>query len=240
MKRFTYNKLSVLGILLILSGSLLIGVSFFGLVIFSTTPIGILIGLVGTILLIYPNSQTPSEESEVLIGESLKNIEAMLKSFGASQPCYYLPPKEGKMYVFIPLGFEASPAEAWDAMNAPLVTLTQIKNKPGLTIITPFSFILKYLNTAMSIDEALSRIIIDQFEVAESIKASRLNDEFSVEISQPLTNLDLPLCEKILGSFTSLLAGCILSAQINKPLVLVNETHSNAVLKCRFKVPDYE
>jgi hypothetical protein len=240
MMSFSMDKISLVGALLFVLGGLIIGIRLLGIFDTFPVPLGILVGIIGFIMFSYPNTLAPSYESKILIKESLLNIEAMLESFDASEQCFYLPPKAGKIYVYVPLSPDVSQSEAWSAMEVPLQTVTEVNNKPGLILFTPFSFILKSFTKNTPINEVLSKILVKQFEVADSVRAVKTGDEMSVEISQPLFMPDLPRCEQVFGSFSSFLAGCILSAQMNKPIILVTKDLKDHILRCNFKVPEFE
>jgi hypothetical protein len=238
MKSFFGDKLPYIGILLFGLGGLFLVIRILGLSISGfLAPFGILLGVVGFVLVFFPNIQPPSGESKILIKESFLFLEEILKSFDAGERCFYLPPRSGKMYVYVPLSTGISPSTAWTVMKAPIKTVTKVEDNPGLFLYSPFSYILKSYNKNMNVDDVLSRVLVDRFEVAESVKVSKSGGEFSLEISRPLLNFDLSRCEKVLGSFSSFLTGCILSAQINKPLILTDEELNGNVLKCRFRVP---
>jgi len=240
MKSFSIDKISFIGFLFIIVGSLLIGLRLLHLVDVSFLTFGILIGIVGFIMLTYPNIQTPSKETQDLIKESLLNIDAILESFDASAHCIYLPQQAGQLYMYIPLSQNVSPSEAWSAMKTPPKLVTEVENKPGLILFTPFSFITKYLNNSLNIGEQLSNILVDRFELMDSIRQNESSGEIILEMSHPLIKLQLPRCEKVLGSFSSYISGCILSANLNRPVTLVNEEFNGPLLRSRFKVLELE
>ena len=133
------NRLTGVGVGLVGFGAVLAAFSYFVLVNVPLTSLGLAFAILGLVVLILPEYLVPHEVVRGMISGSVANIEAVLEEFGATHKAIYLPPREGKVYAYIPLSGNPSYPEFSEIVNAPKRIISNVDGHPGLFIYPPGS-----------------------------------------------------------------------------------------------------
>ena len=173
-----------------------------------------------------------------MIEESYVNIEAILKQFDARERCIYLPPRDEKVFAYVPLSNDHTPEEAWRSLESPINTVTIAGDKPGLMIFLPISYnMLTSIEDNTNAEVALKTILVDQTEILGSIKESESENRIQVIMSGSKFKIENPIIKSVFGSIPTSIAGCILSYIYNKPLVFIKEDLTGKVTTATFEIP---
>ena len=97
------NRFRAVGIALVGFGAILAVFSYFIIASIPLTSLGIAFVILGLVVLIFPEYLVPHQVVKGMISGSVANIEAVLEEFAAIHKAIYLPPRDGKIYAYVPL-----------------------------------------------------------------------------------------------------------------------------------------
>jgi hypothetical protein len=218
-------------------GALFAEYAFLMLLSVPLTALGISCVVLGVTTVLIPGSPIPASNIRSMIKGSCINIEALLEEFDAEGRGVYLPPRDGKVFVYVPLETSHSLSNVWQAMEAPTRVVTEVGGEPGLMVFLPLSDdMLSSIGGDMKAEEALSDILVKKLEFLESVKEAESGDKVVVRMSGSRVGTDLPRFKKVLGSLPTSIAGCVLAFVFNKPLALIEEEASGRVITATFEV----
>jgi hypothetical protein len=236
-----FDRYTIIGIIFLVFGVFL-SETFF--LLYTSVPliaVGISIVILGLTIMLVPNNLMPSHFLRSTITESYLNIEEILEQFEAKEKCIYLPIRENKVFAYIPLNGQTKSSrntQALKALEAPIRLVTEVDGNPGLMIFLPIShdFLSKSIQD-LNAEEALKNILVDQFELIDSIKMIETKDKIVISLSGNKIETNLPKVKNIIGSFPISLAGCILSNVINKPIIFNEEENNGKIITATFEMP---
>ena len=200
------------------------------------TSLGLACLIFGITVILIPSNPVPRSEIMRLVEASCVNIEALLEEYDATEKAVYLPPRDGRVYAYVPLGSGLGNLD--EIMKAPLRVLTRTRGDPGLFIFTPGSEFtrLHSLNSESGLEEALSLILVDTVEAVESLRALEDLSRVMIHLTNPRVDTIHPRFKSVLGSLPTSLAGSVLTAVKDAPVLLVEEIMAGRILKAEFKV----
>lgn len=136
------NRFTAVGAGLVGLGTILAAFSYFVLLSVPLTALGLAFVILGCVMFIFPEYLVPHQVVRGMISGAAANIEAMLEEFAASKKAVYLPPKEGKVYAFVPLSENLSYPKVREIADAPKRVISNVDGHPGLFIYPPGSDVL--------------------------------------------------------------------------------------------------
>ena len=232
------DQYRAVGFGLVVFGALFAGYAFLMLLSVPLTALGISCVVLGVITVLIPESPIPASNIRSMIKGSCLNIEALLEEFDAEERCVYLPPRDGRVFAYVPLKAGHGLSNVWQAMEAPIRVVTEVGGEPGLMVFLPVSNdMLSSIGEDSKAEEALSNILVEKLEFLESVKEAESGDKVVVRMSGSRVETDLPRFKKVLGSLPTSIAGCVLAFVFDKPLALIEEEVSGRVITATFEAP---
>jgi len=241
-KSFSQNidRQTVVGLLLAVAGILFSEFSVFVIKSVPLLAVGLSSLILGVVTITIPGNSIPKDYVRAILIESYVNVEGILEQFDAKEKCIFLPPRDKRVFAYIPLGSNptrTSSLQAWKAMEAPIRVLTEIEGKRRLMVFLPVPFkILSKADPGSKPEEALNYILIEQLEILESVKAIESSNKIAVKMSGFLVETEFPRVKKVLGSLPTCIAGCILSHILRKPVLLLKEELFNRTIMATFEM----
>jgi len=181
--------------------------------------------ILGATLLWIPNNPVPTHQIRAMVEGACINIEALLEEFDALEMAVYLPPREGRVYAFAPLGVPADDFDISQVGKALFRVLTEVSGKFGLMLFPPGSEIvrLSLIPEELGVEEALNYVLVDFLEAVKSVKAVEDGDEIVVEMMSPRMKTEFPRFQSVLGSIPSSIAACVIVSATGKPVFIQSE-----------------
>lgn len=200
------------------------------------TSLGLACLIFGVTVILIPSNPVPRCEIMRLVEASCVNIEALLEEYNATEKAVYLPPRDGRVYAYVSLSSELGDLE--QILKAPLRVLTRTAGGPGLFIFTPGSEFtrLHSLSPESGLEAALSLVLVDTVEAVESLRALEDLSRVMIHLKNPRIDTIHPRFKAVLGSLPTSLAGSVLAAVKDAPVLLVEENMDGNSLKAEFKV----
>lgn len=225
------------GLALALFGAVLAFFSYFIAFNIPLTALGLASIILGLSIALTPSSPVPKLAVKAILEGAWLNLEALLEEFNVEGRAVYMPPRDDRVYVFIPQSSNPTAADAEEAAKAPMRVLTSVKGKLGLMVFPPCSEIVKLaaVTRGLSVEEAVSLALVQFLEGADSVKAVREANKIIVEIANPVVEIDLPRVKRSLGSSSVSLAGCALAQSLGRPVIFIRETAEGKRLKAEFE-----
>jgi len=232
------DQYTAVGFGFVVFGALFAEYAFLMLLSVPLTALGISCVVLGITTALIPESPIPASNIRSMIKGSCLNIEALLEEFDAEERCVYLPPRDGRVFAYVPLNTGHGLSNVWQAMEAPIRVVTEVGGEQGLMIFLPVSNdMLSSIGEDSKAEEALSNILVEKLEFLESVKEAESGDKVVVRMSGSRMETDLPRFKKVLGSLPTSIAGCVLAFVFDKPLALIEEEVSGRVITATFEVP---
>jgi len=199
--------------------------------------LGVACVIIGLDLLLLPDSPVPTHQIRGMMEGACVNIEALLEEFDASERAVYLPPRDGRVYAFVPLGKKVNPSLQMFE-KAPLRVLTEVSGEPGLFVFPPGSEVVRIsvLSEDYGVEEALNYVLVDFLEAVQSVKTVEEGGRVVVEMKVPRMNTDFPRFQRVLGSVASSVVGCVLASVLMKPVVFSDEEINGDSVRGFFEV----
>ena len=221
-------------------GLMVFGAPFavYSYVVLLNTPLaalGLACVVLGGTLLLVPGSPVPREMVRAMVEASCVNVEALLEEFDVRGRGVYLPPKEGRGYVYVPL---KGGADVSGAMRAPTRVFVKVDGAPGLMVFPPGSEVVRLsgLGGEAGLEEALGFVLGDFLEAVHGVKAIREGDRVVVEYSGPVVGTGFPRFVAVLGSLPVSVGGSVLASVLSAPVELVEEESSPGRIRAVYRV----
>jgi hypothetical protein len=232
------DQYTAAGIGLVVFGALFADFAFLILLNVPLTALGISCVVLGITTVLIPENPILASNIRSMIKGSCLNIEALLEEFDVEERCVYLPPRDGRVFAYVPLTAGHGLSNLWQAMEAPIRVVTEVGGEPGLMVFLPvLDDMLSSIGEGSKAEEALSNILVEKLEFLESVKEAESGDKVVVRMSGSRVETDLPRFKKVLGSLPTSIAGCVLAFILDKPLALIEEEVSGRVITATFEVP---
>ena len=200
------------------------------------TALGISSLLLGATTMLIPGSSIPANNIRWING-SCFSIEAQLEQFQAKERCVYLPPRDGRVFAYVPLNHINDLSKLSYAVEAPIRLVTWSRGEPGIMVFLPVSIdMFSSIGEDSNAEEAISIVLVEQLEALESVKAIESGNKVIVRMSGSRIETELPIFKNVLGSLTTSIAGCVLAYIYNKPLAFIEEKLSGKVIIATFEV----
>ena len=235
------DRYQKVGLGLAIFGAILALYSQLFLAIIPFTAFGLASIILGVAITMVPDSPISSQIVTTMVEASCAQVEAVLEDIRAKERAAYLPTKDGKVVAFIP--FKPSDySSTWEAKEKILGLVVTIRGAPSLIIRPPGSEIVRQAGLERGgdesdVDKALSNVLVDFLEAADSVKTISEGNTILVMINKPRIKTDYPLFNHVLGSFVTSLSGCIVAHVLDKPMKLVDEQVTDTFVKATFEVP---
>ena len=234
------SRYEALGLGLLIFGVPLSAYSYLVLQNTPFTALGVACVVLGTSLIIVPGNPVPTDNVRAMVEGSCVNIEALLEEFDAKERAVYLPPRDGRVYAYVPLSSEPSESSLRMLEKVPLRVLVDVGGHPGLFIFPPGSEVvrLSLLPEDSGLEDALQYVLVDFLEAVSSVKAVKGADQIVIEYTNPRMRTDFPRYQRSLGSLVTSISGCVLSSVLNKAAYLVDESVTEKSVRSVFRVLD--
>jgi hypothetical protein len=168
------------------------------------------------------------------------NIELLLEQFDAHEKAWYLPPRDGRVYCFVPLEANVEPETVIAAMSTPIkIYPSRAHNSiPGLMMVSPGSEIVlrSKIGSETGLEEAMVYVLVDYFEGAESVKVVKEGNNISALIYKPQLRTNSPRFNNLFGSLPVCVLGCVAAHVIKTPVKVVEEKPEGKALRVNFEV----
>jgi len=173
-----------------------------------------------------------------MVEGSIVNIEALLEEFDTRYGAVYLPPRDGRVFAYVPLNSEVEASVGWSAMKAPVRVVTEVRGEPGLFVFPPGSEVvrLSLLSPESGVEEALTHVLVDFLEIVQSVKAVRDGERIVVEMRGSRVETEFPRFRMVLGSISTSTAGCVLSTVVDVPVLFKDEQIEERRIRSVFQV----
>jgi len=200
------------------------------------TALGFACVILGATAAFIPSSPVPAATVRAMVEGASVNIEALLEEFNARERAVYLPPRDGRVYAYVPLTPNPGTDAAWAAQKAPMRVVTEADGEPGLLVFPPGSEIvrLSLLSPEAGVEDALSHVLVDFMESVESVKAVRDGGRVVVDMKTARAETEFPRFRKTLGSMSTSTAGCVLSTVLGAPVILQSEQVEEGKIRAVF------
>lgn len=226
------------GLTLGLFGAILAFFAYFIALSIPLTALGLACAILGLSIALTPSSPIPKLAVKAMLEGSCLNLEALLEEFNVEGKAVYMPPRDDRVFAFIPLSSNPTQVEFEEINKAPLRVLTSAGGKLGLIIFPPGSEIVRLAGIieGLAIEEALNLTLIEFLEGADSVKAVAKEDKIIIEVLNPKVSSELPKVKHSLGSLIVSVAGCTLAKSLGKPIAFIEEVIEEGKVKAEFKV----
>jgi hypothetical protein len=226
------------GLALAFFGAILTFFAYFIALNIPLTALGLACMILGLSIALTPSSPIPKLAVKAMLEGSCLNLEALLEEFNVEGKAVYMPPRDDRVFAFIPLSSNPTQVEFEEINKAPLRVLTSAEGKLGLIVFPPGSEVIRLAGIAegLAIEEALNLALVEFLEGADSVKAMAKDDRIIVEIANPKVSSDLPRVKRSLGSLTISIAGCALAKSLGRPIAFLEEAIEEGKVKAEFKV----
>ncbi len=258
-ERLRMNRLTGVGVGLVGFGAVLALFSYFVLVNVPLTTLGIAFAILGLVVLILPEYLVPHEVVKGMISGSVTNIEAVLEEFGAVREATYLPPREGKVYAYVPLSGNPSYPELDQIVNAPKRIISNVDGHPGLFIYPPGSDVVALSgvsrdgnigegeridgNEKRSLDDFLPEVengisycLVDFTELVSKVQVNFEKNKIFLGMKNVKVEVEAPRFSRILGSIPTSLAACVVAGVCKMPVKIVQERQEGKWLRAVLEV----
>lgn len=229
------DRYSGFGLGLIVFGVPLAGYSYLVLLNTPLAALGLACVVLGSTLLLVPSSPVPRETVRAMVEASCVNVEALLEEFDVRGRGVYLPPKDGRGYVYVPL---KGGADVSGAMRAPARVFVKVGGAPGLMVFPPGSEVVRLsgLGEEAGLEEALGFVLGGFLEAVHGVKAVREGERVVVEYSGPVVGTGFPRFVAVLGSLPVSVGGSVLASVLKTPVELVEEESSPGRIRAVYRV----
>jgi hypothetical protein len=202
------------------------------------TALGLACVILGATIMLTPSSPVPVESVRAMVEGACVNIEALLEELDVRHQAVYLPPRDGRVYAYVPLTSNPGVSAAWAAHEAPVRIVTQMEGEPGLLVFPPGSEAVRLsrLGAESGVEEALTHVLVDFLEAVKSVKAVQDGQRIVIDMSGVRVETEFPRFRRILGCLATSMAGCVLSTVVESPVELRDEKIENDKIRCVFTV----
>jgi len=194
--------------------------SWFILLNTALTALGLACIIIGVTALMMPPRPVPSGVLRAMVEAAAIPVEALLEEFDVEEPAVYLPPRDGRVYVFAALASNHRGLEVDELGRVPVRVVNVVGRVPGLMLFPPGSELVRLsgLEVNVGLEEAVRSVLVDLVEGAESVSVAMEGDSVVVEIEGCRLRSDWPKFRRVLGSPAISIAGCSLAYVLNRAL----------------------
>ena len=230
------DKQLTIGIILVTFGIVFTLFSHIVLQIVPLTAIGIAAILLGTTIAITSPQPIPKETIQLLINNTIQNIEALLEEFTTIEKAIYIPKKE-KIYAYIPLNPNPETKLA-QVKNAPQRLIIKTGEHYGLQLIPLGAELLKTLEPLeeRNLEDTLKTMLVDLADIADDVKTAQKDNTIIVEITGTKIEVEAPRYLKTLGTIPSSIAATTVAATLKKPVKIVEETIEKRKITAKIQI----
>lgn len=230
------EKLSILGLIFLGFGVPLTIFSFF---VFSNTGLvafGLACMILGGTMVLTPWNPVPEPPIKGMLEASCVNIEALLEEFDAEERAIYLPPSNGRTYSYVPLS--SGDLDLEEILSTPRRVITESGGSTGLFIFPPGGELARKagIGADMGLEAALSFVMVDFVEIAESVDVVEEDGMIEVRLGNPQLDTDFSIYKKVLGSIPASIAGCVTAFTLDRPVRFTDERAEGEEIIARFEV----
>jgi hypothetical protein len=226
------------GVVLMVFGAPFAAFSYWILGDVTFTSVGLASLIIGATALLVPSRAVPGESVRALVEAAAVNVEALLEEFDAGQRGYYLPPRDGRVYCFVPLaaGFDERNLQRFD--NVPLRVVSSVLGASGVSVFPPGSEVVRLagLGEESGVEDALVFVLVDYVELVESVRAVVSGDRVVVELVKPRVDTEYARFRQCLGSVPSSVAGCVLAWVLGEPVAFLGEEQVGDKVTASFRI----
>ena len=219
----TDNQLTS-GMALAVFGTTLALFSHFILQIIPLTALGIAAIILGTTIAITSPHPLPKETIQLLINNTIQNIEALLEEFTTIEKAIYIP-KEEKIYAYIPLN--PAKIDTNQIKRTPNRLIVKVEEHYGLQLIPPATELIKTLNLEAAeeanIEDTLRTLLVDLTDLAESVKTISKENIIITEINGIKLEIEAPKYIETLGSLQASITATTIATILKKPIKILEE-----------------
>lgn len=161
----------VAGLSIIIFGAIVAVFSYLVALNIPLTALGLTGIIVGATIAFTSSTPIPQKAVRTILRGAYLNIEALLEEFNVEARAIYMPPRDGRVYAFIPLSKNRNPLDNRKIAQAPLKVLTNVKETRGLIVFPPGSEIAKSAGVTAGVDsaEAVNLTLVEFLEVANHV-----------------------------------------------------------------------
>ena len=212
------DRSSTLGVGLTVFASLLTLWSHLFLTNIPLTALGIGLIILGISILLTPAHPVPPHTVRALLEGSTLNIEALLEELNVTNKGYYVRGADGRVYVFIPIDRDSGPPIGEFEFRG---LVTKVNDERYLTIIPPSSEIANIQEMLEAeFDDALSYVLVDLSELAESVETYTAGDHVVVRVKRPRGHVASWRFRNVLGSLEASIAASLLAKRYGRARVV--------------------
>ncbi|RLF99009.1 MAG: hypothetical protein DRN49_04990, partial [Thaumarchaeota archaeon] len=132
------------------------------------TALGIGLIILASSILLTPLQSIPPKAIRAMLEGSILSLEAILEEFDISRRGYYVRADDGRVYLYVPLREDGGPPTE---RVEPSGLIHEEGNSRYLVLIPPASELVKIPEiSGMSLESALTYMLVDLMEVADSIE----------------------------------------------------------------------
>lgn len=239
------NRFTAMGVALVGFGAILAGFSYLVIGSVPLTALGLAFAILGCVVLIFPEYLVPHQVVKGMISGSVANIEAILEEFAVTQKAIYLPPKNGKVYAFVPLSGNPSYPEVDEIVDAPKRVISNVDGHPGLFIYPPGSDVVALSGVVgeegektegikegknFSLEDFLPQLentigycLVDFSELVSKIQVNFEKNKVFLGMKNIKLDVEAPRFTRVLGSVPASLAACCIAQVTRMPVKIVEE-----------------
>ena len=167
------------------------------------------------------------------------NVEALLEEYDASMNAVYLPPRDGRVFAFLPLN-EYSDQAVTRLGNVPVRVIVESGAIRGLMVLPPGSEAVRLadLGEDSGVEDALNYVLVDFLESVESVQSVTTGSNVVVQFKKPVLTSEYSRFNMLLGSLTASIVGCVIAGVLDAPVSFLSEDISDDSYTVRFRVLD--
>jgi hypothetical protein len=202
------------------------------------TALGMASVILGASLFLVPGSPVPYGAVRAMVEASALNVEALLEEFDAKRRAYYLPPRDGRVYCYVPLGDGFDERDLGRVLGAPLRVVSGVAGLAGLMVFPPGAEVVRMAEVGeeSGLEDALSYVLVDFLEAVDRVKVAETGDNLVVELSGSKLGTVFNRVNMCLGSSAVSVAGCVASWVLGVPVVYVEEYARGRAVVAHFRV----
>jgi hypothetical protein len=213
--------------------------SYYVLMDSTLTALGLACLVVGSVLVFTPSNPVPRQSVRAIMEASVVNVEALLEEYDASMNAVYLPPRDGRVFAFLPLN-EYSDQAVTRLGNVPVRVIVESGAIRGLMVLPPGSEAVRLadLGEDSGVEDALNYVLVDFLESVESVQSVTTGSNVVVQFKKPVLTSEYSRFNMLLGSLPASIAGCVIAGVLDAPVSYLSEDISDDSYTVRFRVLD--
>lgn len=213
--------------------------SYYVLMDSTFTAFGLACVIIGSVLVFTPANPVPRESVRAILEASVVNIEVLLEEYDADLNAVYLPPRDGRVFAFLPLN-EYSDQVVTRLDNVPTRVIVESGAVRGLMVLPPGSEAVRLadLGDDSVVEDALNFVLVDFLESVESVQSVTTGDNVVVQFKKPVLRSEYSRFNRLFGSLPASIGGCVIAGVLGEPVSFLSEDVSGDSYTVRFRVLD--